>query len=302
VSKQKKGRDTLSEEREEVTPLLFSRRVLPLKKPEVIDEERAAVQLQKLQIDNPRNKINFSEVFHGRQNSNTRKRDGEGHLPHHQDRAEILQEPERQGQICEEGKVNPMDEEKVIAALNEGFAGVGTKLEAQLAAFNESARGLLGSRTTDPTEIDKATDKVIDKADMEQLTGITNLEVWDIPVGAAVVGGFVAVMASELIDGFLMNQGGTTKGLVKLVAAGASVKYGKRWLGSTGSKAVAILLAYDGIRMLLPLDEWANRGATALSGVMPGAGLAKNAGQDITPNPGGGGRGAVDYYAKALGG
>ena len=109
------------------------------------------------------------------------------------------------------------------------------------------------------------------------LGGITKMEVWDIPVGQAVVGGFVAVFGSELIDGFFAKQSNTTKAVIKLAAAGAAVKFGGKLFGSTGSKAVALLLAYDGLRSLLPIDEWAGK-ATSMVTRRTGAGLAGRAG------------------------
>ena len=105
------------------------------------------------------------------------------------------------------------------------------------------------------------------------LAGIMDMKVMDVPIGQAAVGGFVAVFASEVIDGFLAAQGSMVKGLVKLAGAGVALKWGKGLLGSTGSKAVGLLLAYDGIRMLLPIDTWATRAAGGLSGIIPGGGL-----------------------------
>lgn len=118
-------------------------------------------------------------------------------------------------------------------------------------------------------------------AKMEQggaLEGITKLEVWDIPIGKAIVGGFSAVVVSELIDGFLAAQSTMTQGLVKLAAAGASVKWLSRFLGATGAGAMALLLAYDGIRSMLPIDEWAGRFSGAISKIRTGGGLAGKAG------------------------
>ncbi len=191
-------------------------------------------------------------------------------------------------------------------SIEKGLAGVGTTIEAQLAEFNETAKKVLVIKPEATPEAAAVTivEKSPEKAELEAsaVGGITNMEVWDIPLGQALVGGFVAVFASELVDGFLASQGGTTKAIVKLVGAGVAVKWGSRFLGSTGAKAVAILLAYDGLRMLLPIDEWANRAATGVSGIMPGAGLAGKAGQERTAitNPTNSGV-SQDYYAAAFG-
>jgi len=117
-------------------------------------------------------------------------------------------------------------------------------------------------------------------AEMEasgMLGGITDTKIWDIPIGQAAVGGFGAVVGSELIDGFMANQSSMVKGMVKLLVAGASVKWGSKLLGSTGSKAVALLLSYDGIRMILPIDEYANKLAGMFT-KLTGAGLGGRAG------------------------
>ncbi len=134
------------------------------------------------------------------------------------------------------------------------------------------------------------------------LGGITKMEVWDIPVGQAVVSGFVAVFASELIDGLLKITPTTTDrnklmmgGVVKLAGAGAAVKFGKGLLGSIGSKAVALLLAYDGVRMLLPLDEWAGMAVTPIT-KLTGAGLGGRAGMgDVRTQAG---RVVENYYKR----
>jgi len=142
-------------------------------------------------------------------------------------------------------------------------------------------------------------------AELEQggaVEGLTRMEVWDIPVGEALVGGFVAVFGSELIDGLLAKQSGMVKGITKLVGAGVAAKWGRGLLGSTGSKAVALLLAYDGIRSLVPVDEWAGKAAGMITPRV-GAGLAGKAGME---NPGNAVQQAEEvaqgYYTKALGG
>jgi hypothetical protein len=108
------------------------------------------------------------------------------------------------------------------------------------------------------------------------LGGLTKMEVWDIPIGQVVVGGFVAVFATELVDGFMANQKPMVTGLVKLALAGASIKWGKRVLGKDGALAVAILVGFDGVRDIIPLDTWAKTFASKLSGMMPKGGLAQN--------------------------
>lgn len=124
------------------------------------------------------------------------------------------------------------------------------------------------------------------------------MQVWDIPLGQALVGGFSSVIVSELVDGFLAAQSNTIKGVVKLAAAGVAIKWGSKILGKTGAAAMGILLAYDGIRMLLPIDEWAGRVSGAVV-TRTGGGLAGKAGMT---NTGGNGHKQRDYYEALKGG
>ena len=200
-----------------------------------------------------------------------------------------------------------MDPKEILELMNKGFETVGSKLDAQLAELNETAKKVLVPKAEDiktPEQLKaEAAAKLEEKAKLEQAAvarNITSFEIWDIPVGQALVGGFTAVFASELIDGFLVKQGDMLKGVVKLAGAGAAVKWGGRVLGSTGSKALAILLAYDGIRSLIPIDTWAKRGATAVTGMIPGGGLGGFKG-GVHEAPGGNGHKA-DYYEALKGG
>lgn len=211
-----------------------------------------------------------------------------------------------QGMLDQFGKLNTTLEKlgeaqtKVDTGLATGLATIGNKLDTKLAELNEAPK-------VNPEDIKTAEElKAEEAAKLEQagvVGGITQFEIWDIPVGQALVGGFTAVFASELIDGFLVKQGDMIKGVVKLVGAGAAIKWGPRLLGSTGSKALAILLAYDGIRSLIPIDTWAKRGAGAVSGVIPGGGLGGFKPNVAGEKPGGNGKKAVaDYYEALKGG
>jgi hypothetical protein len=202
------------------------------------------------------------------------------------------------------------EEVKVITdALDSSISKLGDTLsETVKAQLEESFDNAAKTFTPKPEdvitskEVDAETKKAEDKAKMEAmgaLSGITEFKVWDIPAGEALVGGFSAVFASEVIDGFLINQADWMKGAVKLAGAGAAVKWGGRLLGSTGSKALAILLAYDGIRSLIPIDTWARRGASAVTGALPVGGLGgfqPNAQNNMAR------AGSRDYYAGLYGG
>lgn len=194
-----------------------------------------------------------------------------------------------------------MNEQELLEAMNKGFTDAGTqigdKLSAQLAEFNESAKKVLVPKAED---VKTAEELQSDKAQLSQagmVGNITDIKAWDIPVGQAVVGGFGAVFASELVDGFMAAQGDMVRGVVKLIGAGVAVKWGGRVLGSTGSKAMALLLAYDGVRSLIPLDRFARQGATAVTGIVTTKGLGGFKSQRRV-NPGNGG--GLDYYEQMV--
>lgn len=192
-----------------------------------------------------------------------------------------------------------MDDKQFLEALDKGFGTMGDKLSASVstsvATLEEVIKKYIEVKPEDIQTASEVKKEEAEKSEMEQLAGITGFQVWDIPVGEALVGGFVAVFASELIDGFLLKQGDWMKGLIKLAGAGAAIKWGQRFLGSTGSKAVAILLAYDGVRSLIPIDSWARRGASAVTGMLPAGGLG-----GFTSNAGGRSASLQAGYYEAL--
>ena len=112
-----------------------------------------------------------------------------------------------------------MEEKAILEAMDKGFASVGGKLEAQIAELNETAKKVLvkPEDVLSPAQLKEEEDKA-KLAEAGIVGGITDFKVWDIPVGQALVGGFAAVFASELIDGFLIKQGDWTKGVVKLMS------------------------------------------------------------------------------------
>lgn len=135
-------------------------------------------------------------------------------------------------------------------------------------------------------------------------SGIMDFEFQGIPVGQAAVGGFAAIVVSELIDGFASDMKEWQRGLIKLGVAAVAAKWGGRILGSTGSKAVALLLAFDAIRDLSPIDSWADTIAEKITGKATTAGLAGNQTQ-INKNKAAATKQTkqdTGYYAMALGG
>ena len=132
--------------------------------------------------------------------------------------------------------------------------------------------------TAKEAEIVKKDDKKAELADSSMLSGIMDLKVMDVPLGQAIAGGFVAILGTELIDGFFVKQTKQVKGFIKLGGAFVAIKYGKKLLGNDGSKVVALLVAFDAIRDLTPIDEWANKLANKISAVVPIGGLGDQKG------------------------
>lgn len=176
-----------------------------------------------------------------------------------------------------------------VGNIDKRLGDFGTSLNAKLEEFGKLF----------PAKVEEIQDPKDPKAEMHQgLEGISKMQVWDIPIGQALVGGFSAVFASELIDGFLAAQSSMIKGVIKLAGAGVAVKWGGRLLGKTGAIALAIILAYDGMRQILPIDEWAGRLAGRIK-PLTGGGLGGKAGMGNVQKQAN--RVLEDYYARAEG-
>jgi hypothetical protein len=142
--------------------------------------------------------------------------------------------------------------------------------------------------------------KEVPVADMAE-ANIAKMEIMGLPIGQAAVGGFVAVFATELVDGFLAAQSSYVRGAAKLVAAYAASKWGKKipFVSSEGAKAVALLVTFDAIRDLIPIDTYAKQLATKLSGTWTSAGLAQGSSYSyakVSPVTR-----SADYYSGMLG-
>ncbi len=180
-----------------------------------------------------------------------------------------------------------------------------TTLEAQLGSFQKEWDAKFSKVDAGYAKLEDSIAELSKKATAElhesgPLAGITDFKVWDIPVGQAIVGGGVAVFATELLDGFLSTQPSMMRGVIKLVGAGVVVKWGSGLLGSTGAKAAALLIAFDGIRDLVPIDTWMKGAAGKVSGIVTNKGLAQNSAPMSAVNQAR--RVAGDYYSRLSGG
>ncbi|MBA7559165.1 hypothetical protein ES708_00779 [subsurface metagenome] len=96
----------------------------------------------------------------------------------------------------------------------------------------------------------------------EQLGGIMATEIMGIPLGQALIGGGVALIVSELVDGII---GGAVKERMGVEWAEALIKGGSAWavkawgpgiLGAKAADTAALFLAWEAIRSIIPIDNW----------------------------------------------
>ena len=96
----------------------------------------------------------------------------------------------------------------------------------------------------------------------------SEVEVFDIPLGDAVVGGSLAILTSEVTDAFLLPRIPTVPAaLVKAGEALAMVKWGPKLVGNHAAKVAALFLTYEAVRTVVPLDTW-------ISGALKKVGVA----------------------------
>ena len=105
-----------------------------------------------------------------------------------------------------------------------------------------------------------------------------NFEVAGIQVGKAAVGGFAAIFASELVDGFASTQSENVRGMIKIGVGWGMVAFASKWLGKTLTTSAALFLTFDALRDLTPLNEWAANLADKITGTSAPAGLRGDTG------------------------
>ena len=130
---------------------------------------------------------------------------------------------------------------------------------------------------------------------------VTDFQVMGIPLGTALVGGFVAIFATELVDGYFKNQSVMIRGVIKLGGAFVVVKFLPKYLGKDLCNAVALLMAFDGLKNdLIPgLFGYATTWANKLTGTTTTAGLGWTGGPAKTDKKIPPANTTKDYYAAA---
>ncbi len=100
-------------------------------------------------------------------------------------------------------------------------------------------------------------DGIVEMEKVGALDSITNMKVFDIPVGQAAVGGLTAMIISALADMAMKpvrQQLGTRMGdtALKAAAAYAVNRWGKDLLGKDATKAAVIILAWEAFESFVP--------------------------------------------------
>ena len=160
----------------------------------------------------------------------------------------------------------------MFGTVGKGIEGLGTKfsaLDQAVAHLQET----VSKRTDAAPKLEPEKVPVAEMGRGGALAGITEFRFWDVPIGAALVSGLVAVFGTEFVDGVMAAQDVKLRGAVKLLASGATVKWGGA-LGPTGKLILAGLLGFDGLKDLLGIDQWAKGWATRATGVVTQRGLA----------------------------
>ena len=96
----------------------------------------------------------------------------------------------------------------------------------------------------------------VEHQEIAPLAGLVKWEVANIPVGAAIVGGGLAAIVNELIDGLIAPRVKVAPIILKGLGAFALVKWGDKLVGKEAAKLGAMFFAYDAVRTILPFDQW----------------------------------------------
>ncbi len=188
--------------------------------------------------------------------------------------------------------------DKAIDANKAFLSDFATQLEKLKTSYRVDA----GPEKEAEVEEKPAKAELADMSVAKTFNQVTGFEIWGIPIGSAVLGGFAAIFATELVDGYLKNQSVMVRGAVKLVGAGVIVKFGGKYLGKDVANTIALLMAFDGLKndIMPSIFAYATQWANKLTGTVTTAGLGWTGGPARVVIPTGmpsGSRG--DYYAAS---
>ena len=110
----------------------------------------------------------------------------------------------------------------------------------------------------------KEPDEVLTKEEIEheQLKGLLEVKIMGMPLGKAFVGGGVALLVSELVDGLVAprieDMLGKTWGpaLLKGGTAWAVKQWGPGLVGREAANIATLFLIWEAVRSIIPIDEW----------------------------------------------
>jgi putative heme iron utilization protein len=158
-------------------------------------------------------------------------------------------------------------------------------LQDSQAAIQKTLAALEGSiHTTTGEVIKKGAEGVNANLEDSGIAGtmdkITNWRMFDIPVGAAVIGGVAGVFITELTDGLCVKfniKSPYIAGAIKLGEAAAIVKWGKKFVGKDTANIVALLLTFDAVvndfapQLFNGINGFTNKltGTTTAAGLSP---------------------------------
>ena len=147
---------------------------------------------------------------------------------------------------------------------------------------------------------------------MDKLTG---WKMFEIPVGAAVVGGVAGVFITELTDGLCVKfniKSPYIAGAIKLGEAAAICKWGKKFVGKDTANIIALLLTFDAVvndfapQLFNGINGFTNKltGTTTAAGLSPKydkafLGAKGNSSQSHNSAVAQAATVAAGYYAKA---
>jgi hypothetical protein len=88
------------------------------------------------------------------------------------------------------------------------------------------------------------------------LSNFGGLRFGNIPVGDALIGGTAASLVSELTDAFTPKDNTIVSALIKIVGGNLLAGAFSGILGNNATSAARLLVTYDGLRDIIPLDGW----------------------------------------------
>ena len=151
-------------------------------------------------------------------------------------------------------------------------------------------------RTPEKREVKAMADETVAVA-KEGVSGIANkirdIQILGIPFGEGVIGFGSALVISELTDGLITPKLPSNVPVVaiKVGEAYAMSRWGHKVIGGGGARMATVVLSYDALRTIVPIDDWIKNAIAKITG---GIGLTAGAGAGYTPPVSGGDGGGGD--------